>query len=181
VQPGAATAFSVRLGSSWQAARPKPGRGRREQQRRRLAGLEPRHGDAGWRDPGPRRAHSANRLAALLIGGVSFWAGCEVLWNSSGDPASVLRLVRLSALGWAALGPLSLHLFLEITSDPAPRVRRVLPVLYVASAFFAVSSQVGLIHPGVDRQSWGWSYDLAPPTWPSTRSRSSASGWRCGC
>ena len=43
--------------------------------------------------------HPANRLAALLVGGMSFWAGCEVLWNASSDPAQVMFLVRLSALG----------------------------------------------------------------------------------
>ena len=52
------------------------------------------------RDPVRR----ANRLAALLVGGVSWWAGCEVLWNAAEDPAVVLRLVKLSSIGWAGLG-----------------------------------------------------------------------------
>ena len=112
-----------------------------------------------------RDAHQrANRVAALLVGGVSFWAGCEVLWNTAGDPGAVLRLVRLSALGWAALGPLALHLFLEVAQDPAPRTRRLLPFLYAASAGFAALAQTtDWIHSGgVTRHAWGWSYDLAP-------------------
>jgi PAS domain S-box-containing protein len=104
----------------------------------------------------------ANRLAALLIGGMSFWAACEVLWNGGRDPESVLRLVRLSALGWAALGPLSLHLLLEIASDPSPRLRRALPLLYAVSAAFALMSLAGLLHSGVARHDWGWSYELTP-------------------
>jgi PAS domain S-box-containing protein len=106
--------------------------------------------------------HPANRLAALLIGGASWWAGCEVLWNTAADPALALRFVRLSALGWAALGPLTLHLFVEIAGDPAPRARRALPWLYAGAAGFAAAALAGWIHPAVAREAWGWSYALAP-------------------
>jgi len=111
------------------------------------------------RDPVRR----ANRLAALLVGGVSWWAGCEVLWNAAEDPAVVLRLVKLSSIGWAGLGPVALHLFCELAQDPAPRIRRALPVLYAFSvAVVAVDLTTPLIHDGVvTRHAWGWSYGLA--------------------
>jgi len=103
----------------------------------------------------------ANRLAALLVGGVAFWAGLDVLWTTAEDPAVVRRLVTLSSLGWGALGPLSLHLFLEITGDPAPRTRRLLPWLYgMAGLFVALDLGTGWIHDSVTRQPWGWSYSF---------------------
>jgi PAS domain S-box-containing protein len=106
--------------------------------------------------------HRAHQLAALLIGGASWWAACEVLWNTASDPDVVLRWVRLSALGWAGIGPFTLHLFLEITGDPAPRTRRALPALYAAAAGFVVLALAGGIHRSVARESWGWSYEFAP-------------------
>jgi signal transduction histidine kinase len=111
------------------------------------------------RDPGRR----ASRLAALLVGGVSWWAACEVLWNTAEDPAVVLRLVKLSSIGWAALGPAVLHLFCELAQAPAPRIRRALPALYAFSvAVVATDLTTSLIHDGVvTRHAWGWSYGLA--------------------
>ncbi len=112
------------------------------------------------RDAGRR----ANRLAALLIGGACWWAGCEVLWNTASDPEVVIGLVRLSGVGWAALGPLALHLFVELAQAPAPRIRRALPFLYVASIVGgAANLAFPLFHDGgVTRHDWGWSYDLSP-------------------
>ena len=77
------------------------------------------------RDP----SRLANRLGAGLVGGAALWSFCEVLWNAQSDPVVALALVKASALGWAWIGPVTLHLFLEITGDPAPRVRRWLPRL----------------------------------------------------
>lgn len=111
------------------------------------------------RDPQER----ANRLAALLVGGVALWAGLEVLWNTAEDAAVVRRLVTLSSLGWGALGPLSLHLFLEVTGDPAPRTRRILPWLYGAAGLFvAIDLGTDWIHDSVAREPWGWSYSFTP-------------------
>ena len=56
------------------------------------------------RDPGQR----ANRLVALLLACSAHWSLCEVLWNLAEDPEVVIWLVRLSALGWLWLAPLSL-------------------------------------------------------------------------
>lgn len=111
------------------------------------------------RDPSRR----ANRLAALLVGGACWWAFCEVLWNTSNDPATVLRLVKLSAFGWGAIGPLALHLFCELAQAPAPRTRRALPWLYGLGAIFVLLDQfTPFIHDGsVTRHTWGWAYGFS--------------------
>jgi PAS domain S-box-containing protein len=111
------------------------------------------------RDPSAR----ANRLAALLIAGASFWAFCEILWNAQSEPAAVLSWVRASALGWVWTGPVALHLLLEINGEPLPRVRRALPYLYgVSTLFLFVDWFTPWIHPAVVRVSWGWAYELGP-------------------
>ena len=105
------------------------------------------------RDP----ARRANRLAAALLGGGTFWSVCSVLWNASADAAVALRMIRLSALGWVWMGPLTLHLFLELTGDPAPRLRRSLPLLYATSAgLIVVDWTTPWVHAGVVHTSFGW-------------------------
>ena len=48
--------------------------------------------------------HRANRLGGALTLGAMLWAFCEVLWNTSNDANTVIRLVRLSAIGAAVCG-----------------------------------------------------------------------------
>ncbi len=85
-----------------------------------------------------------------------------MVWNTATDPDVVMRWVRLSALGWAGIGPFTLHLFLAITGDPAPRARRALPALYAAAGGFAALALAGGIHRSVAREPWGWSYTFEP-------------------
>jgi signal transduction histidine kinase len=86
-----------------------------------------------------------------------------VLWNTRSDPAHVLWLVRASALGWAWIGPLTLHLFLALTGARVPGVRRALPALYaIGAAFLVLDWTTPWIHPGVERTRWGWAYALGP-------------------
>ena len=109
------------------------------------------------RDP----AQARNRLAALLVGGATVWSFFEVLWNAHSDPVVVLRLVRASAFGWVWIGPLTLHLFLELTGQGMPLARRRLPHLYGISALFLVLSWfTPWIFTGVERTSWGWAFRL---------------------
>jgi signal transduction histidine kinase len=111
------------------------------------------------RDP----AQARNRLAALLVGGATVWSFFELLWNAQSDPAVALALVKASAFGWVWIGPLTLHLFLELTGEPMPRVRRRLPLLYALSGgFLLVDWLTPWIHPGVVRTSWGFGYRLGP-------------------
>jgi len=104
-----------------------------------------------------------SRAGALLTGGAAVWAFFEVLWNASSDPAVVLWLVKLSSIGWVAVGPVSLHLFLELTGQPARRIARVLPPLYALSAlFFVIDVTTPWLHASVLRTSWGWGYTFGP-------------------
>jgi signal transduction histidine kinase len=104
-----------------------------------------------------------NRLAATLIAGAGFWAFCEVLWNTSSDPARVLWLVRASSLGWVWIGPLTVHLFLGLTGAAAPRARRALPLLYsISGLFLLVAWYTPWVHLSVVHASWGWAYTLGP-------------------
>src|SRR3990172_2335591 len=77
-------------------------------------------------------AQPVNRLAALLVGSATVWSFFEVLWNTQTDPAVALLLVKASAFGWVWIGPLTLHLFLELTGEGMPLARRSLHYLYVA-------------------------------------------------
>ncbi len=107
--------------------------------------------------------HPSNRRAALLVAGAVWWAACEVLWNAAERPETVLALVRLSAFGFVFLGPLALHLFLDSSAAPAPRLRRLLPGAYaLAAVFLAITLTTDWIHTGVRRMPWGWAYELGP-------------------
>jgi uncharacterized membrane protein YuzA (DUF378 family) len=117
-----------------------------------------------------------NRRACLLVSGAAFWALCEVLWNTARDAETALALVRLSSLGWVALGPLGLEVLLEVAGRPAPRARRALPWLYgLAAVFLAVILTTDWVHERAVPAPWGFAYELGPPTPSSIRSPSGAS------
>ncbi|HEX2486749.1 MAG TPA: ATP-binding protein, partial [Myxococcota bacterium] len=102
-----------------------------------------------------------NRRACLLVSGAAFWALCEVLWNTARDAESALALIRLSSLGWVAIGPLGLDVLLEVAGRPATRARRALPWLYaLAAAFLAVILGTDWIHRRAVPTPWGWGYEL---------------------
>ena len=67
------------------------------------------------RNPG----ESANKNAALLLASGALWAACEVVYSTRTDAESALLFVKLSALGWAWSGPLSVRLLLDITANNA--------------------------------------------------------------
>ena len=104
--------------------------------------------------------HRANRIAAALTFGATLWSFCEVLWNGAQDAGRVLWLVRLSSVGWVAMGPLGLQLFIELTGRPRPRG---LPLLYgISAGFLAVTLGTDWMHVGVLRTRWGWGYEFGP-------------------
>ena len=107
--------------------------------------------------------HGASRLSAALLSGTAFWAFCEVLWANTGDAAAALALVKLSALGWVAIGPLGLHLMIEVIGEPAETLRRKLPLLYAVSVLFLmVDWMTPWIHTAVVETPWGFGYELGP-------------------
>jgi signal transduction histidine kinase len=104
-----------------------------------------------------------NRRACLLVAGAAFWALCEVLWNTARDAETALALVRLSSLGWVALGPLGLEVLLEVAGRPAPRARRALPWLYgLAAVFLGVILTTDWVHERAVPAPWGFAYELGP-------------------
>jgi len=110
---------------------------------------------------GPRDRSS--RDAALLLGGVSFWAACEVLSNSRSDPELALVYAKASALGWAFIGPLGVGLALAVTGESAPRIRRAIPALIATGGLFLLLDWfTSWFHIGVARTRWGWGYELGP-------------------
>jgi len=110
---------------------------------------------------GPRE-HSS-RDAVLVLGGVSFWAACEVLWNTRSDPDVALAFVKASALGWVFVGPFGVRLALAVTGETAHRIRRAQPALIAAGALFLVLDWcTPWFHTGVSVTRWGWGYALGP-------------------
>ncbi len=106
---------------------------------------------------------TSNRIAAAIIYGGAWWAFCELIWTQTPDPDLALALVKLSALGWVAIGPLGLHLMLELVGDTDRNRRSLLRALYVmAAAYLLTDWSTPLVHPGLVATDWGWSYRLGP-------------------
>jgi len=105
-----------------------------------------------------------HRLLAAIFGCAAYWCLIEVVRNSIDEPAWIPWLFRVSALGWMPLGPLCLHLFLELIGDTSTWLRRrLLPALYlltlVSIAVYATTPWgIESVHP----TSWGWGYTPAP-------------------
>jgi hypothetical protein len=90
------------------------------------------------------------------LGGVSFWAACEVLANSRSDPGFAFAYIKASTLGWAFIGPLGVGLALAVTGEAAPRIRRALPALIATGALFLLLDWLTpWFHTGVVRTRWG--------------------------
>jgi signal transduction histidine kinase len=112
-------------------------------------------------------ARDSTRRASLLAAGVAFcgawWAGLEVIWTGADDPRIAVQLIRLSAPGWMFIGPVILHLFLELTSHPGLARRWVLPALYgMPTLTTLIDVGTPWIHPSVQPAPWGWSYTVTP-------------------
>jgi PAS domain S-box-containing protein len=111
------------------------------------------------RDPGQR----SNRLLATVLACSAYWSLCEILWNLSDDPESVIMLVRLSSLGWIPLGPLAMDLFVEITGNARSHFRKITPIAYaVATVVIGLYVFTPLFVHSPERLDWGWSYAFGP-------------------
>jgi PAS domain S-box-containing protein len=107
--------------------------------------------------------HRATRLAGALTSAAAFWALCETLWTAAHDAQVALWLVRLAGFGWISIGPINLHLFLELTAHPARRRRGLLLATYGAAAAMALAGLLtGWVDVAVVEKDWGWSYEVGP-------------------
>jgi signal transduction histidine kinase len=104
-----------------------------------------------------------HRRACLLFAAAAWWAVCQLLWTTASDAAVALRLVRLSSLGWLALGPLALDVLLRVADGEESRARRALPFAYAISALLVpVVLGTDLAHARVMRTPFGWGYQPGP-------------------
>jgi len=105
----------------------------------------------------------ASRIGASLTLAAGFWALCEILWSTASDPDVALFLIRLAAVGWISIGPITFHLFLELSGHPARRNRALLATLYGIDAALLV---MALATPWLDKAAvktpWGWGYEVGP-------------------
>jgi len=107
--------------------------------------------------------HPANRIGAALTLAAAFWAFCEILWSSATDPQIALYLIRLAAIGWISIGPITFHLFLELSGSAARRSRLLLATLYgINAALVGVSVATPWLDKAAVRTSWGWGYEVGP-------------------
>lgn len=104
-----------------------------------------------------------NQLAAAMMLGVAFWAMCEVHWNRATDPETALWWVRASAVGWAFVGPLFLHLVLHSFPGLSRRLRPAIAPSYLLSiVWVALAWTTPWVTVDVVRTSWGWGYLVGP-------------------
>jgi signal transduction histidine kinase len=106
---------------------------------------------------------TSSRVLAALLAGAAWWGVCDALWSVTDDPERALALVRLSAPGWVASGPLALHLLLHGTPGVPAALRRLVPLSY-AGALVALALEWASpwMHRGVHPVPWGFAYDVGP-------------------
>jgi len=100
---------------------------------------------------------TANRLSAAIIYGGAFWAFCELIWSQANAPQTAMAWVKISAIGWVWIGPLGLHLMMELVGGPMHKLRVALKTLYGLSALYLVAlwtSPVAITR--MVRTDWGW-------------------------
>ncbi|HVH20038.1 MAG TPA: ATP-binding protein [Myxococcota bacterium] len=107
-----------------------------------------------------KRVH---QLAALLLVGCGYWALSQALLTMTFDYDVARRIFDVAVPGWAFIGPLMLHITMEMGST------RRREMVWLRNASYAVSvlmfplcwwtDQVST--PG-QRMSWGWTYEMGP-------------------
>ncbi len=99
----------------------------------------------------------ANRVGALLMASVAWWAGCEVMWRQAADASSAMLWHRLAAPGIVFLGAHAAW-FLAALSDPRlPRLARAVPAIYALNALFLGAAWFGpLMFTEMRHTRFGW-------------------------
>ncbi len=115
---------------------------------------------------------SPNRCAAALLLGGTWWGVCETLWTLAPDPSTALLLLRISAPGWIAVGPVCMHLFLATEQRSAHPLRKLLPFAYGSAALFLLVewsepflASGPFITERMARVAWGYAYVPGPAYW----------------
>ncbi len=110
-------------------------------------------------------------VATLLLGG-TWWGLCETLWTLAPDASTALLLLRISAPGWVAVGPVSMHLFLAAERHESHALRSALPFAYAGAALFLLVEWTEPLFAsgpwlteGMTRVAWGWAYVPGPAYW----------------
>ena len=115
---------------------------------------------------------SPHRCAAALLFGGAWWGVCEALWTLAPDAATALVLLRISAPGWIAVGPVCMHLFLATERRSAHPLRSVLPLAYASAGFFLLVEWAEpflesgpILTEGMTHVPWGYAYLPGPAYW----------------
>ncbi len=105
------------------------------------------------RDPGNRRVWPIVGVNACA----AFWALCEIAWAVAPGAEQALFFMRLSALGWAPLGPVAFHALVLARDRPLPRVHALLWVLYALSlGMLALGWSGPALMQEAQHAWWGW-------------------------
>jgi len=109
------------------------------------------------RDPGLR----IHRLIAMLLGATTWWSLCEVLWQLQDRPEDAYFFLRLSSLGWMALGPVCLHIFAEMAGRPRALIRIALPIAYGCALMgVGIYWSTPAVSAMVPAGRFGWGYEV---------------------
>ena len=105
----------------------------------------------------------ASRLAAAVAICGAWWAFCEVMWTAASDGEVAHWFIRASSFGWIFIGPIVLHLFIELTDHSLRHRFWLRPALYLPSALLALADVMTTwVHPQIVRLSWGWGFETGP-------------------
>jgi PAS domain S-box-containing protein len=113
-----------------------------------------------------------HRCASALLFGGTWWGVCEALWTLAPDAPTALVLLRISAPGWIAVGPVCMHLFLATERRSGHPLRSVLPFAYAVAGFFLIVEWAEpflatgpFLTEGMTRVAWGYAYVPGPAYW----------------
>jgi signal transduction histidine kinase len=106
---------------------------------------------------------TSHRCTGALLFGAAWWGMCEALWTLAPDPERAMLWLRISAPGWACVGPVAMHLFLSQTRRAPRALWAALPFAYAAAATAVVLVwTTNWIDASMVRVAWGYAYRAGP-------------------
>ena len=107
-----------------------------------------------------RRVH---QLAALLLVGCAHWALCQALLTMTRDPVTARQIFDVAVPGWIFVGPLMLHIAMEMAGTQRRQVFWLRNAVYACSiAILPLCWWTDWVSTPGDRTSWGWTYEMGP-------------------